>query len=179
MKQQGFSLLELITVCAIIAIIAFSGSSSYTFLITRFQSYTDKHRLLSMVRMTRQLAINSSSTIVLCPTINTKICIRNWKLPTIVFYDTNKNEKRDNDEPIVQKFIPFDNQDIAIDYPRTQIRFNSQGMANHFNGTLSYCYHDVIEAIIISRLGRMRFAQDLDGDNIPDKSLGSPVTCKE
>ena len=131
-----------------------------------------------MIRLARQQSINSSSTVTLCPSGDTKTCIRNWKLPIILFNDTNKNKKRDDDEPITQQFSPFDNKDISINYPKSQIRFNSQGMANYYNGTLSYCFDEFIEAIVISRVGRIRFAQDLDGDHIPDVNLRTPVSCE-
>jgi len=178
MKQQGVTLIELITVCAISSFIAFSGSNSYSFLKNRLQIDADKSRLLSMVRMARHQSINSSSTMALCPSEDTKTCIRNWKLPIILFNDINKNKKRDDNEPIIQQFSPFDNKDISINYPKSQIRFNSQGMANYYNGTLSYCFNDSIEAIVISRIGRIRFAQDLDGDHIPDVNLRTPVSCE-
>ncbi len=178
MKQQGFTLIELITVCAITSIVAFAGSNSYSFLKARLQMDVDKSRLLSMVRMTRQQSIIYSSTMVLCPSMDTKTCIRNWKLPIILFNDINKNKKRDDNEPITHQFSPFDNKDVSINYPKSQIRFNSQGMANYYNGTLSYCSNEFVEAIVISRIGRIRFAQDLDGDHIPDVNLRTPVTCE-
>lgn len=178
MKQNGFTLIELITTCAITSLIAFSGSSSYAFLKIQSQISTDKSRLLSMVRMARHQSVNSSTTTALCPSIDTKTCIRNWKLPIILFNDINKNKRRDDNEPITQKFSPFDNKDITISYPKTQIRFNSQGIANYYNGTLSYCYNEFVAAIVISRVGRIRFAQDLDGDHIPDVNLRTPVKCE-
>jgi type IV fimbrial biogenesis protein FimT len=178
MKQQGFTLIELIIVCAIISIIAFSGSSSYAFLQTNSRIDVDKTRLLLIIRMARQQSVNSYSTVALCPSNDTKICIRDWKLPIILFSDRNKNKKRDDDEPIIQQFSPFDNKDVTINYPKSQIRFNSQGMANYYNGTLAYCFQDHISGIVISRIGRIRFAQDLDGDHIPDVNLRTPVTCE-
>jgi hypothetical protein len=31
---------------------------------------------------------------------------------------------------------------------------------------------------VISRIGRIRFAQDLDGDHIPDINSTTPVSCE-
>ena len=177
MKQNGFTLIELLTICTITSIIIFFGTKSYAFIMIKSQVNTDKYRLMTMIRIARHQSINATSTMALCPSIDTKVCVRNWKLPIILFNDSNKNKKRDDNEPIIQQFSAFDSQKIIINYPKSQIRFNENGMANYYNGTLSYCNHEYVEAIVISRVGRIRFAQDLDGDHIPDVNRNTPVTC--
>lgn len=178
MRQQGFTLIELMAVCIIISVIFFSGSSSYAFFLEKAQTHTDKTKLLSMIRMARQQSINSSTTSVLCPTIDQETCIRDWKLPVMLFNDLNKNKKRDRNEVITAQFGPFNRQGVQINYPKSQIRFDPQGMTNYYNGTLSYCFKNLIEAIVISRIGRVRYALDLDGDHIPDVNSSTPVSCQ-
>ena len=178
MKQQGFTLLELMAVCLIMSLMAFIGSSGYGFMITQSNINNDKMRLLSMVQMTRQLSITNSAVTVLCPTEDNTNCVRDWNLPFIQFHDLNKNNKRDPDEAITQRFEPFDREDTVLNFPKTQIRFNEEGFANYYNGTLSYCSGDVIAGLIISRIGRIRYAQDINGDHIPDVNSSTPVTCK-
>lgn len=177
MKQQGFTLVELIVACAIIAILASSMSSSFAFLIEQARVQKDVSRLLLMIQTTRQYSINHASTTVLCPSADKINCVRNWKLPLMLFVDSNLNKKRDSAESIIMSFDPFVEVDTLIDYPKTQIRFNDSGMANFYNGTLSYCLNQNIEGIVISRIGRIRFAQDLDGDHIPDVNRNTPVSC--
>lgn len=177
MKQKGFTLIELMTALIIISILTFSGYSSYRFLITQAKASRDKARLLTMIQMTRQHSITFSSTTVLCPSDNKEDCTRDWSLPIMQFLDSNKNKKRDPNEIIVGQFQPFNKESVTIKYPKTQIRFDAQGKANFFNGTLSYCSGESIEGIVISRIGRIRFAQDLDGDNIPDVNSNTPVSC--
>jgi type IV fimbrial biogenesis protein FimT len=178
MKQQGFTLIELIIVCAIVAIVSFSLTSSYTSFIDRAHENKDISRLLLMIRTTRLYSINHASTSVLCPSTDQSNCIRNWKLPLILFIDENKNKKRDDNEPIISRFEPFSADNISINYPKTQIRFNEGGMANYYNGTLSYCLNQSATGIVISRLGRIRFALDLDGDHIPDVNHNTPIICQ-
>lgn len=178
MKQQGFTLIELMTACSIISFVMLAGSTSYGVLIKNSQINSDKSRLLFMVRMARQQSIVAASTVVLCPSSDTETCIRDWTLPIILFNDTNKNKKRDNGEVITKTFPAFNQKGVLVNYPKSQIRFNSQGMANYYNGTLSYCNGNTIEAIIISRIGRIRFAQDLNGDDIPDVNLSTSVSCQ-
>jgi type IV fimbrial biogenesis protein FimT len=178
MKQQGFTLIELSIVLAIVAILFSMGNSSYRFLINQSRIQTDVGNLLMMLRMTRQQAIINTTTSVLCPSSDDKTCIRDWKLPLIQFHDTNKNKKRDEDESIQNRFDVFSGDDVFIKYPKTQVRFNEHGMANFYNGTFGYCLGESIQGIIISRIGRIRFAQDLDGDLIPDVNPNTAVSCE-
>ena len=138
--------------------------------------------LSSRARLARNLEgfpfVNRSTTSVLCPTENGNRCVRNWKLPLMLFSDSNKNKKRDTNEPIISLFEAFSEADTLLDYPKTQIRFNEHGMANYYNGTMSYCLNQTVKGIIISRVGRIRFARDLDGDHIPDVNPSTPVSCQ-
>ncbi|MFT4764045.1 MAG: type IV fimbrial biogenesis protein FimT [Oleispira sp.] len=177
MKQQGFTLIELTIVLAIITLLLSAGGPSYRFFINQSRIQSDIGNLLMMLRMTRQQAILSTSTAVLCPSNDDKTCVRNWKLPLIQFIDSNKNKKRDPDETIRQRFPALNSDDVFIMYPKTQVRFDEQGMANFYNGTFGYCLEETVKGIIISRIGRIRFAQDLDGDHIPDVKPNTPVTC--
>lgn len=177
MKQQGFTLIELTIILAIATILFSLGSSSYRFLINQSRIQADVGNLLMMLRMTRQQAILQTTTSVLCPSSDDETCERDWKLPLIQFHDTNKNKKRDNDEVILNRLGAL-SEDALINYPKTQVRFNEHGMANFYNGTFGYCLGDTVQGIVISRIGRIRFAQDLDGDHIPDVNPNTPVSCE-
>ena len=177
MKQSGFTLNELIISLAIISILTSFGSPSYSFLIKQSRIQSDVSNLLMMLRMTRQQAILHTTTSVLCPSLDDKTCIRNWKLPLIHFNDVNKNKKRDSNEAIIKRFKAFSGDDLFINYPKAQVRFDEHGMANFYNGTFSYCLDETVKGIVISRTGRTRFAQDLNGDQIPDVNPSTPVSC--
>ena len=177
MKQKGFTLLEIITSLAVVSILFTSGSSGYNFLITQNRVQGDIGNLLTMLRSTRLQAISNTTISVLCPSLDEINCTRDWKLPLIQFNDTNKNKKRDSSEVIQKRFGAFIGEDLLINYPKTQVRFDENGMANFYNGTFSYCLPGIIKGIVISRIGRIRFAQDLNGDHIPDIDSNTPVSC--
>lgn len=176
-KQIGFTLIELLCVTSIIIIISLTAHPSLIGIIEQSKANTDISRLLLLIQTTRLNSINHSVTTVLCPNEDQINCIRNWKLPLMIFNDENKNKKRDASEQILHQFKGFTEEGVHINYPKSQIRFNEAGMANFYNGTMSYCLNQYIEGIVISRVGRIRFAQDLDGDHIPDVNLNNPVTC--
>jgi Tfp pilus assembly protein FimT len=178
MKQSGFSLVELATTTAIILMIYSVCAGDIDYLLQKSQAHNDLSTLLQQVSAARQLAITYSQPAVLCPTRNQQDCINDWKAPKIIFIDSNNNKRRDSNEVIDRRFSAVINNNIRIRYPKTQIRFDKQGIANFYNGTLAYCFNDIIKGLVISRLGRIRIAQDLNGDHTPDVNSNTPVSCE-
>tara|TARA_B110000196_G_scaffold227409_1_gene196154 strand:- start:1692 stop:2282 length:591 start_codon:yes stop_codon:yes gene_type:complete len=177
-QLQGFTLIELTITTIIIFLIINLGASNFDSMLERSKAQNGLSILRQQVNAARQYAISNSNFAVLCPSLNQKDCINNWKASKILFLDTNNNKKRDNNEVILRQFEAIIDKEVLIKYPKTQIRFNQQGIANFYNGTLSYCLNDIVKGLVISRLGRIRLAQDLNGDNIPDININSPVKCK-
>lgn len=177
MKQQGFTLIELLAVMVILLILANYSISSLQGLLLHTQANSDISELLLQVRTTRQYAITNSQHAVLCPSHNTQDCVNDWKAAKVLFLDANNNKKRDSNEPIEKRFGKSLNANVKIKYPKSQIRFNEQGITHFFNGTLAYCLEEITYGLVISRLGRIRVAHDLNGDNIPDVSSNKTVSC--
>lgn len=177
MKQQGFTLIELLISMVIVLILANYSISATRDLLLHTQAKSDISELLLQVRTARHYAIINSQHTVLCPSYNTLTCVNDWKAAKVLFLDINNNKKRDMNEPIERQFNSLLNPSIKIRYPKSQIRFNEQGITHFFNGTLSYCLDNIIYGLVISRLGRIRIAYDLDGDNIPDVNRNKTVSC--
>lgn len=156
-KNLGFTLIELITVTAITSVLASVASSG----ITSTKYWLEPNRLFSAIQETRSLSITHNEYAVLCPTEDGFECIKNWQLPLIMFIDYNNNKKRDPNERLFQTITPYSNIERTIEYPRTQIRFNSQGQINGYTGTLKYCSEYNSKGIVLSRVGRIRVIQEL------------------
>jgi type IV fimbrial biogenesis protein FimT len=145
--------------------------------LQQYQANSDISELLLQIRTTRQYAITYSQYAVLCPSHNKRNCVNDWKAEKMIFLDTNNNNIRDANEVIERQFNALLDNNIVVKYPKTQIRFNDQGIANFFNGTLAYCSGGIIHGLVISRLGRIRMAQDLDGDHNPDVNNNTAANC--
>ena len=177
MKQQGFTLTETLTTAAIILIAVTSGTRTLQGVIQQSRANSEFSELILQVRTARQYAITHSQTVVLCPSFDSINCINDWKAPKQIFFDRNTNKKRDSNEPIERQFNAILSSDTLIKYPKTQIRFNAQGVTHFYNGTLAYCTNDIVRGLIISRLGRIRIARDVNGDTIPDIHKDKAVSC--
>lgn len=177
MSQDGFSLTELSITTAITLVLLSTASHQLDLLLQNSQARNDMSTLLSQTNAVRQHAITHSQHAVLCPSYNLKDCVNDWKASKIIFLDLNNNTKRDDNEPIDRKIDAISDKNIRIKYPKIQIRFNAYGIANSYNGTLAYCLNDITKGLVISRLGRIRMAQDLNGDDVPDVNTQTAITC--
>jgi type IV fimbrial biogenesis protein FimT len=168
MKQQGFTLLELLIVAGIIMMIG--QVSSHSMDATKY--WLEPKRILSVILEIRNVAITSRQPTVLCPSADSYECIKDWQLPLMVFIDVNDNKKRDLSESIIQRISPYTGIERTIEYPRTQIRFDGQGQINGYTGTLKYCSEYNTKGIVLSRIGRIRYIQHLGS-----ASSSSSVIC--
>lgn len=176
-RRTGFVLIELIIVLAIISILIISTTKGYYTITTHFQTWAESSRLYSLIQQTRNLAVTHSTHAILCPSTNQKECISDWHQVLIQFLDKNNNKKRDDNEPLQLVVTPFSIDGREITYPRTMINFDKSGRINGFTGTLAYCSEFYTRGIVLSRVGRIRNALDLNGDGIPDKDISTPISC--
>lgn len=177
MKQQGLTLIELTTAIAIITLTSTIGVGQFNSLLKNSQARNGFLALLQQTNATRQYAISNLQPAIFCPSYNKKDCVNDWKAQKMIFLDSNDNQKRDSNESIKGLFSAVLDKNIRIKYPKTQIRFDERGITNFYNGTLAYCMKDIIKGLVISKLGRIRIAQDLNGDKIPDINANKPVSC--
>jgi type IV fimbrial biogenesis protein FimT len=176
MKQQGFTLIEILVVSAIIMAI---GQVSIN-RISNAKYWIEPKKLFSVIQEIRTIAIINNQHTVLCPSHDSFQCIKNWQLPLIVFIDVNNNKKRDVNENIIQTITPSTGIERTIEYPRSQIRFNGQGQINGYTGTLKYCSKYNTKGIVLSRVGRIRYILSLDTDKLDSKSAkNNAIICSD
>jgi type IV fimbrial biogenesis protein FimT len=156
MKQQGFTLTEIMTTTAIMLTVGSMANTSFE--STGY--WLEPKNLFNAIQETRTFAITNNTHAALCPSEDGLICQTNWQLPLIMFVDSNNNKQRDIDEEIIHRFAPYSQLTRTISYPRSQIRFNGQGQTNGYIGTLSYCSEYNSKAIVISRVGRVRYSSE-------------------
>jgi type IV fimbrial biogenesis protein FimT len=165
MKQQGFTLIELVIVISLVFTIGhltidIIGSTKY---------WLEPKRLFSALQEIRNIAVTKRQFTVLCPSSDSYNCTTDWQLSLIMFIDLNDNKLRDNDEQIIQTITPYNGVDRLITYPRTQIRFNPEGEINGYTGTLRYCSEFNAKGIVLSRVGRIRYLLETEDNDICDE----------
>lgn len=181
---QGFSLVELTVVIAIIALTAYLAMPS-------FYQWKNKHNvesavstLMDAINFTRYTAIETNSIVTLCPTEDYTTCSNTWQGAIMIFHDQNMDKERDPSEDLIRL------QELNLDgYIKSESWFGSNrylqmtpgGLTNNQNGRYTVCPsngdNQLARQIIINRRGKARLAKDWDQDGIIDGTKGNPVSC--
>jgi type IV fimbrial biogenesis protein FimT len=103
--QQGFSLIELVTVLAIAGLLASMAAPSFSQLAASLQLTSASNALVSSLYLARSEAIKRNGRVVLCKTSDGMVCANNgsWDQGWIVFHDVNNNGLRETTETVIHR----------------------------------------------------------------------------
>jgi len=100
-SEDGFTLIELMAVIAVLAIILMVAVPSMRGLIHRNQLRTETSRLLSAINLTRSEAISRNTVVSLCPSAfssdGVAVCSRSYSDGWIVFTNADRDRVVDKD----------------------------------------------------------------------------------
>lgn len=160
--KQGFSLIELIITLSVSAILLAIGVPSLTDFYTNYRADSSIRIIQQTLQLARNQAISYNKKVTVCAITDEK-CDSNWQVGLTVFIDTNNNSQLDNNDKKLYTTNAFHSKDI-VQYNRTTIRFQPDGLASGTNGTLKYCPLSVTNpysrAIIVNQAGRVRFSTE-------------------
>lgn len=165
-RAWGFSLLEALIGVAIITIVLAMGVPAFAGLTQKTALRAEQDELFAAIQYARQLAVETASRVVVCPSTTQDECIAepNWHEGWIVFVDDNFNREREDGETI---YLVGDAADdgfqITSSQYRRRIGFLPTGMAFGSNVTVRFCPPNganvTPRAIVISNSGRPRMTE--------------------
>jgi type IV fimbrial biogenesis protein FimT len=182
---HGFSLVEITVVIAIVAITAYLAMPSFYQWKNKHNVDTAVNTLMDAINFTRYTAIETDSTITLCPTEDQQSCSKTWQGALMIFIDQDKDRQLDSNETLIRV------EQLNLEgYIKSESWFGSHrylqmtpgGLTNNQNGRYTICPSNgdsqLARQIIINRRGKARLAKDWNQDGIVDGSQGSPVSCQ-
>ena len=103
-RPRGLTLIELMTVMAVLALLLGLGTASWSHLLETTRLRTLSNDLVSDLRLTRSEAILRGERVVMCTAMTPEACSRGsgWHQGWILFVDTNNNALRDTDELVLR-----------------------------------------------------------------------------
>lgn len=103
-RAKGVTLLELMTVIAVLAILLGLGTASFSRMMDATRLRTLSNDLLSDLRLTRSEAILRGARVVMCTASHAEACssVAGWHQGWLLFQDANNNGRRDADEPVLR-----------------------------------------------------------------------------
>ena len=181
--DRGMTLVELLGVLSILAILMGIGIPGMHRLVAGTRAESSMTELFGLLGSARQTAILTRREVTLCGTANGTACSRNWDgMPTLVFIDSNRNRRADENEEIFQVAQTTGSARIrwSASGNRNYLRYRPDGGVKEF-GSFTYCPEDGdargARQIILSATGRPRSAVDSDGDGIVEDQNGIPLSC--
>jgi type IV fimbrial biogenesis protein FimT len=174
---RGITLVELVTVVAIVGITLSLAAPTFSRLLARNAMASSVNLFLAQLRLARSSAVTRERHITLCPAAGASACSddhRAWHDGYLVFEDNNQNQELDAGEQRLQ-YQERAGRNITIvtsSNKRARITYQAMGRAWFSNTTIRFChadYPDLNRAIIVSNNGRVRTM----------KLLGnSPIACQ-
>lgn len=102
--SRGVTLIELMTVLAVLAVLLGMGTASFNRLMETTRLRTLSNDLLNDLRLTRSEAILRGERVVMCAATTADACsnVAGWHQGWLLFQDANNNGWRDSDEPVLR-----------------------------------------------------------------------------
>jgi type IV fimbrial biogenesis protein FimT len=172
--RQGHTLVELLITMTILGIVTSLAIPALGNMRAKNTMAGSINLFLTQLQYARSTAVTREKNITLCPTTNNLQCRndhQSWGDGVLIFEDSNKNQTRDAQEPVISIQEGFDTA-ITIassSAHRNRITFLPLGRAWFSNTTVRFCHQQQPElnrAIIISNNGRVR-VQDTLANSAP------------
>jgi type IV fimbrial biogenesis protein FimT len=164
---RGYTLIELLTVLAIVGLLIQFGLPGLNNLLTRSNRNLALQITIGTLDRARSMAVVRGENIGVCVFSNDQLCNADWAGDyLIVFIDSNKNRQRDRDEQIIyqQAWLAKGFQLRWGKNWRNEpiITYQPDGSVTS-NGTLSIVDNkgNIIQSLIISKPGRVRLETSL------------------
>ena len=164
--SRGFTLIELITVLAIVAIALGIGIPSVAAVIQTNRMAVAMNSLSGSFAYARSEAITRNHETIICKSRDGSFCTTKggWEQGWIIYHDQNGNEKRDEEETLVrvQNALP---PGIEVNFSAFRSKHYVHYWPTGFtkmNGTFTFCQANSPlrpKALILNKVGRIRKSQ--------------------
>ncbi len=181
---RGYTLLELLICLLILSILARVSIGGFGELLESRRSELALKEIAQSVHLARSAAIKNNSLVTICRSTSGSECEGDWSHGGIVFVDRDGDRELDGEDELLRRY-EFMNLGGNIRWRAFQnrqwLQITPLGFTRYQNGNFTFCPDDGdatgARQLIINRSGRMRFAQDRDGDGIVENSRGKPLSC--
>ncbi|MEH6592793.1 MAG: GspH/FimT family pseudopilin [Halioglobus sp.] len=178
-RNDGFTLIELLISVMVLAVLMAIAAPSLQNLIKDNRILSEVYAFRANLNTARSEAMTQRTFVSFCNSDDGQTCGGDWNRGYIAFTDFDGDGILDpgtvnGDELILSRVLDSTSIDMNLINPdsETRIRFNGQGYARNFGGTLELCDDrgaTKARAVIISRVGAVSAA--LNDPNDPDSGI--------
>jgi type IV fimbrial biogenesis protein FimT len=183
-RQQGFTLLELMVTLFIASILLGLAVPSFRDMSTRNRLVTYTNDFISSINLARSEAVRRGAPVSICHSDDGTSCSGTWNDGWITFADADGNGEAGDpdDEPVLRVHEPLDVKYSLAGDPAIAdgVTFTPDGSATA-GGVFAVCHDGNVvgaRAIVLTRL-RPRVALDANGNRIPNLDAGELEDCAD
>ena len=184
-SSSGFTLPELLIVMALMITILTWSMPNFSALVQQNRLHTITLELTQQLQLARNEAIKRNQKVTLCKSDNTTQCNTSaeWESGWILFENLDGDGRVDSVDSILLHHAALPNGVTlrGVGNFRNRVTYKPTGDSTSFS-RLVLCDQGTIEhaqVIYINSTGRIRLAEDHDGDTIPEDSSGNNIiSCK-
>ena len=185
-KCKGFTLLELIVSCSILAILTVIVVPNFNEFIIKMRVDSQISQLHRLLLIARNNAINYNQAVTVCPLDEDLNCTTHWQNELTVFFDINNDGmlNPDLDEKVIRvKKAVKDGDQLQYGLHRNKVKFAATGRTTLWgsNGTFKLCPKNKTQfsrAIIVANSGRFYLSSDIDHDGKDENRRGAEIICR-
>lgn len=184
-ESSGFTLIELVSVMAIVAVFATSSVPIFEQAIARHRAHRVSTSIYQQLQFARNTAMSRGEKVTLCGSGKDNQCVDKPITKILVFTDPNNNHRLDKTD------LAFQTIDLGVNAQQVRLRaalgrsyieFDASGRARQ-SGSFLYCSRSKearnARRIVVSLSGRVYIARDTDGDGVVEQANGKPISCME
>lgn len=176
-NTRGFTLIQLMTVIAIIAVTLGVGIPSVSAMVQINRMATAMNSLSASFALARSEAVTRNQEIIICKSRDGVFCTRKggWEQGWIIFEDSNSDESRDKEEKrfwVQDTLPPGIKIGFSAFHSKHHVHYWATGFAE-MNGTFIFCQQnssELTKAMILNKIGRLRKSKTMYD--------GSPLECE-